>query len=346
MRLIRISSIARRCSFTLFILGLFGVVLLPHASAAILLKAPVPYRQLFSVDWDTIAQVASALSVGVATVSIYASYRLYQITRRDEYVNNLRKSILLNQERCSRLNALINYELTNEMANCVVYSKDLEIPLDEIFASFFNPPSPDKGEELGNHIKDSFPAITVPIHSPLIEAYDSILFDISSDLALYQIESPGFYRVMFSFRTLFSIIKTRIKSILRDENIWKKILINQLGRKDIQDSDKLRRTVTDIFIFVIQKQYLLEIQKDIDNLLEISSIVSNAYLSLAEDKLIKFSRLEKQQSLIPTYGTDTITADLEEADKCLRLLLNEEDLRKYRELVVRFDERNVSPSSS
>lgn len=342
----KLTSIARRRSFPLYLLSLFGVAFFPHASVALLLKAPAPFRQLFSIDWNTIAQVASALSVGVATVSIYASYRLYQITRRDEYVNNLRKSILLNQERCSRLNALINYELTNEMVNCVVYAKDLEIPLHEIFVSFFNPSSTGKGEELGNHIKDTFPAITVPIHSPLIEAYDTILLDMSSDLALYQIESPGLYRVMFSLRTLFSNIKIRIKKLLRKENIWKEILVSLLDSMDIQDSDKLKRTVTEIFIAMIQKQYLLETQKDIDNLLEISSIVSNAYLSLAEDKLIKFSKLEKRQSLIPTYKTDTISADLQEADKCLRLLLNEEDLRKYRELVIRFDERNTSSHSS
>ncbi|EKQ69895.1 hypothetical protein OsccyDRAFT_1545 [Leptolyngbyaceae cyanobacterium JSC-12] len=346
MRFKRTSSIARKLPFFLCVLCVFGVVLHSNTSVAQSQSSPTSQQQPFSIDWNTIAQVATALGVGVATVSIYASYRLYQLTRRDEYVNNLRKSILLNQERCSRLNALINYELTNEMANCVVYAKDLEIPLNEIFVNFFNPPSSEKEVELTKHIEESFPSITVPIHSPLIEVYDSIMFDISSDLALYQIESPGFYRVMFSLRTLFTIIERQIKKILRDEDIWKKILVNLLDRKDIQSFDKLRYILTNVFIAVIQDQYLRATQKDIDNLLGISSIVSNAYLSLTEDKLVRFSKLEKQQNLIPTYGTETITADLQEADKCLRLLLNEEDLKKYRELVVRFDERNRSGESS
>ena len=345
MKFIGNYNISRQLPLFLCIFCTFAIVFNSRVSLAQAPNSSTSQKQLFSVDWNTIAQIATALGVGIATVSIYSSYQLYQLTRRDEYVKNLRRSILLNQDRCDRLNAAVNHELTNEMVNCVVYSKDLEIPLNEIFINFFNPPSTERKEELKKHIEEFFPSITVPIHSQLLVSYDTLIFDISSDLALYQIEAPGFHRVMLSLKTIFGNIENRIKGILREEDIWKEMLADLLEKKNIQDFDKLRYTLSTIFIAVIQQQYLRKTQKDIDNLLEISSIVSNAYLSLTEDMLVKLTRLEKQQILISASKTKTIIEDLQEADKCLLFLLDADAIKKYRELVVRFDERSKSEES-
>jgi hypothetical protein len=345
MKFIGNYTISRQLLLFLCVFCTFAVVSNSRVSPAQSPNSSTSQQQLFLFDWNTIAQIATALGVGIATVSIYSSYQLYQLTRRDEYAKNLRRSILLNQDRCDRLNASVNYELTNEMVNCVVYSKDLEIPLNEIFINFFNPPSTEKEEELKKHIEEFFPSITVPIRSPLLVSYDTLIFDISSDLALYQMEAPGFHRVMLSLKTLFKNIENQIKVISRDEDLWKEILVSLLEKKDIPDLDRLRYELSTIFIAVIQQQYLRQNQENIDNLLEISSIVSDAYLSLTEDMLLKLTKLEKRQVLIPASKTKTIIEDLEEADKCLLFLLDTDAMRKYRELVVRFDERNKSKES-
>jgi hypothetical protein len=345
MKFIGNCNISRQLPLFLCIFCTFAIVSNSRVSLAQSPNSSTSQQQLFSVDWNTIAQIATALGVGIATISIYSSYQLYQLSRRDEYAKNLRRSILLNQDRCHRLNASVNHELTNEMVNCVVYSKDLEIPLKEIFIKFFNPPSTEKKEELKKHIEEFFPSITVPIRSPLLVSYDTLIFDISSDLALYQIEAPGFHRVMLSLKTLFRNIENRIKEILGTEDIWKEILSGLLEDNDIQDFDKLRYRLSTIFIHGIRREYLSQTQKNIDNLLEISSIVSDAYLSLTEDKLVKLTKIEKQQILIPVSKTVTIIEDLQEADKCLLFLLDSDALRKYRELVVRYDERSKSKES-
>lgn len=308
-------------------------------------SAPLSEAQKQNIPFlNTIAQIATALGVGISTASILASYRLYQMSKRDEYVNRLRSSILLNQERCERLNSLINHELTNEIVNCVVYSRDLEQPLIDIMNKFFKSSSATENE-LKEYIKQKFPSISTPIHSPLVSSYDSLLSMISSELSVYQIDAPGFYRVMLSTRTLYRNIGDNIKRIIRDEDYWSGILVSIFNDlKDIKNLRELKFYLSTSFVGVIQNRYLSKTQKDINDLLTIVHMVSHAYLALSEERLVKISELEKRQDLLPVFSTKTIVDDLKQAEKCLNLLLDSDSLHKYWELVARFEERNTSES--
>ncbi|WOD40492.1 hypothetical protein [Nodosilinea sp. E11] len=337
---------SKRILIVLFFLAVFGGASSSNISASA--QSPSTYlppqQQKFILTWELVTQFATALGVGISAASILASYRLYQMSKRDEYVNNLRTSILLNQERCSRLEALVNYELANEVVNCVIHSRDLELPLLDILNDFFKSDTATE-EELKAYIVERFPFISTPIHSDTVSLFDDLTVMISSDLARYQVDAPGFYRVMSSLRDLYSIIETNLKNIIRNEKHWIAYLtyLFKNAKDEIQDVGRLKQRLANLFITEINNSYLLRSRKDTSDLSHIARMVSHAYLSLNETNLFKFSKTERRQDLKPI--SNDISDNLREAEKSLKHLLEPDNLHKYWELMARFEERNESDNS-
>lgn len=294
------------------------------------------------MDWNLASQVATALGTLIAAGSLGAGFQLYRISKRDEYVASLRKALADSRANCHRLRQLMAYDLANEIVNSVVYSPDVEVALDEIFERFFRLDSFDEAVWT-EYSTEQFPVITTAIRSPAVEKYEEVLFATESTIAQYQVDYPGLFRVLRSTLTLFQNAITGNKELIRNEDMWRKIIKDALlpRRSSIGSVQKLKRELAEFLVGLSQK-HMEATDKQVVSLLSVIDLVTDAYLARSERNLIAISRKERKQVLIPMSKTETITQDLREAEKCLRLVLSQDDALNYRESVARIEARGGS----
>ena len=69
------------------------------------------------------------------------------------------------------------------------------------------------------------PQITIPISSPIYRLFQETVNEIEGDIAQYQIDYPGLYRVLNSVKSMLSTLGQNIKGNAASEDIWKSVLI-------------------------------------------------------------------------------------------------------------------------
>lgn len=292
------------------------------------------------MDWNLITAIATAIGTIVAAGMLVSGIRLYQVTKRDEYIARVRQVIAKSRAACYRMNNLMTYEITNEIVSSLVYSKDLELPLKEIYDKEFSNPQQTKSD-FEKYLENEFKPITSAIHTPLLNTYEGIINDLETDSAFLQNDYPGLFRILKSIVTLFSNIIINHKSFVRDENVWKKILLLQFDDRLRFDSlDKLKTEIFHVLVVNLLKRLRDRDQPDIDDMLKMLDLTVDVYLSKDEERLFAVSRAERKIGLVPISDTKKITDDLKEAEKCQLLVLNQEQILTYRELMTRVIQRN------
>jgi hypothetical protein len=155
-------------------------------------------------------------------------------------------------------------------------------------------------------------------------------------VAFLQSDYPGLFRVVISIQTLFGNVVRNAKRQVRDDDTWKKLLPEVYGERDkLQSLEKVRIRLLHIFMAFILTTLKDKSQPNINDVLNILDLTVDAYLACTDKGLYALSRKEKGVQLVSMSETKTISDDLRQAEKCLSLLLRQDELLSYREHISR-----------
>ncbi len=288
-------------------------------------------------NWANFSAAAGSILTGF---SILAGFYLYQNTKQDEFSSLTRKKLIKIREICHELNKLVTYDLAHEVAETVVFSSSITYELTKLINNIKDESTPN--EEIEKYVKDNFPNVTTPISSPLIGNIESIISDAKTDIGELRITFPGLYRVVSPILSVLSIIVYHHKQITRDDDLWEEFLIKILEKRKDESVEDIQHTLQKLFLALCHKKVIEHDQDDINDLLSALDLTLDAYLDKTNKELADISRKERSVKFTPTSQTKTISDDLREAEKVLGNVLTSEEEKSYRELVVKFEQRNSS----
>ena len=290
------------------------------------------------MDWDLISQIATSAGALLAAGSLVGGFYLYRLNQRDEQAAQFRLMLAGTQSRLAHLKDQVSYELARELASTVVNSPDLELPLRDLYA-FSHPDSgaaPDE-EEIVKHMKENFPLVTVPINTPLVRDYQAETTTVKADIAPYQKDFPGLFRVLASNAQIISNVLRNEKEIARDDELWRGVL-----PKIIEDGDRarsfehMRGLLGDLLTQAVM-QHMQNSQRQIELLNQMLDLVMDVYFDQSPKDLKHMSRRERSEKVVPVTRTERITEDLAEARKCLRhVFTTTAQVESYDQLLVDF----------
>ncbi len=288
-------------------------------------------------DWANLSTAAGSLLSGI---SIFAGFYLYQKTKQDEFSSSVRKKLINIREACHDLNRLVTYELAHEVSETVVFSPSITYALNKLVNDIRDKDISD--EELERYVKDNFPAVTPSVNSALIEKIENIISIVKSDIGELRITFPGLYRVVSPILSVLSIIVGHHKQITRNDDLWRKVLPEILRKEKDKSVEDIQHILQRIFLAICHKRVTEHDQDDIDDLLSALDLTLDAYLEKSNKELADISRKERRVKFTPTSQTKRISDNLREAEKALGYVLTSEEEKTYRELVVKFEQRNSS----
>jgi len=288
-------------------------------------------------DWANLGTAAGSVLAGL---SIFAGFYLYKKGKRDEFSSVIRKKLIDIREKCYELNRLVTYELAHEVTETVIFSPGVTYQLTKLINDVRASGIPDKN--LDEYVKHNFPAVTTPVNSPLISDIESIIRSAKSDIGELRFAFPGLYRVTYPVISVLSIIVGHHKRITRDDEIWEKLLPEILKKEKDKSVEDIQHILHRIFLSFCHKRVAEHDQEDINDLLSLLDLTLDAYLDKTNKELENISLKERRAKLKPISQTKKINDDLREAEKVLDNVLSPDDIKMYRELIVKFEQRNSS----
>lgn len=292
---------------------------------------------------NEIASIGTTVGAIAAAGSLVSGFALYRFSQTDAFANNAKRILSKSREACQQLNRMVTYDLAHETVNTVVFSPTVTFYLDKVWRKFFN--KEDQREVLEDYMKQEFPPITVPVDTPILRRIDEITKETQSDLAYIQNDFPGLYRVISPILSVLTMIVTHHKTIPRSGDLWEKLIPSVYEGHSFESLPDLQYRIQIILVGLLNKRVNEHDQEDIDDLLSLLNMTTDAYLSLDAARLKRMSALERKQSFRPMQSTEKISDDLREAEKAMKHVLSDEQMLKYRELVVKFEERNSDKQS-
>jgi hypothetical protein len=305
------------------------------------------------MNWDLLAQIATSLGALLAAASLGAGFLLYRLNQRDEMATQFRKTVTTTRPHVEQLNDMVSFELARELASTAVHSRDLELPLEDLYA-FCRPASGERPsqQEVTDYLEKNFPVITVPLNTQLVRDYQALSTSIAADIALYQTTFPGIFRVVSSIALLLENVLSNEKAIARDEKLWKAVipeLMEDDGR--IVSLEHMKWTIAEVLTAIVMT-HMKESRKQIELLTQMLDLVFEAYLNKTAAELNELGKLERGEKIRAMAETKRIPEDLHEAEKCLRhAFTRPEQHARYHTLLVDFEksgerkeEEQVAPS--
>jgi len=290
------------------------------------------------MDWTSITSLATALGTIIAGITLISMYNLYRISKRDAYILNVRQIITRTRRSCHKLDQLLTYEISNEFVSIIIRSYDLELPLRDVFNKIKQDDL--KKEDFEQYIKEYFPPITVPIHTPILEVYENLLEDLEQDVSFLQTEYPGLFRIIKSIQVYFSAVINNNKELIRDTELWAELLLGSFEDKNNYDNlDRYKNYIFHSLVIALMSKQEENDQPIIDDLIKLIDLTTDAYLATGTKRMYELSSLEKETKLQDILITKEITDDLREAEKALNYLFTNQQLLNYREYVVKIEQR-------
>jgi hypothetical protein len=287
------------------------------------------------------SDIATSIGALVAGVSLVAGFVLYGLNQRDAMAEQFWQALGAAKPTSQQLRQMVSYELASDLANAAIYSRDLAIPFQDLYA-FAKPPSgkgPDRAE-ISTYLDKFFPIITVPLATPLAHRFEDQVTALATGVAPHQETFPGAYRVANSMALLCAGILIKTKELVRDEVKWRDylpdIVVDQrtssLGHLKWQTGESL----TDAGM-----ERLLPSKERVELLVQMIDITFDAYFRMTAKELKRVSRAEQKELVRSISETETIGDDLREAAKCLHHVFGAKEMEKFRGLLAKYE---VMPS--
>lgn len=297
-----------------------------------------------SIDLNSVKDIAAIAGIIISTLTLYNAYNLYRLGKRDSYIREIRNTLITFQYNCKNLNQLINYEIVHELVYHVVYSSQMNRILTKIYTANFNNSTT---EEMLDKALEDFDPITTSIHTELLSQYEQTLKGNTQESSKIYTSYPSLYRVYETVNSVFSRTTDITKNIVRDEDIYKKIINEAFTNRDnISNIDDLKEFIFYSFMSGIPGAVLKDSQKDIDDALEILTMTTNNFMGLSDKGLFKQKKRESHIYFKEMDKTDTVFEDLLEAEKGLKSLFTDNEMLLFRELSTRIKVRHESDENA
>lgn len=292
------------------------------------------------MDVAAVSQILTSVGSIATAGTIVSGFVLYQQGKRDAYVTKLRTTVTQLRSDVSRLDGLISYELANEIASSVVYSREMECPLQEIWEEWFEGQNPKSMEDFKTYLKRQFPPVTVAANSRLQKSHEELLAALELNGESLRFSYPGLFRIVSADKTLFRNIVAKARLLAHDNSVWEDQLLPGCFEKhdQIRSVDKLKAIILTNFVATMGT-WFKKGQADINDLLEITQICANSYLSLSDKKILQASAQERSAKLDTLPERSTLIEDLDDAETALKRWMPQDTITKYNQHVTRLKQR-------
>jgi hypothetical protein len=298
-----------------------------------------------TLDFSDIANIATTLGFIISTLTLISAYQLYKIGRRDHYIKEVRNTLITFQYNSLNLNNLLSFDISHELVNSVVYSKQIDRQLNKIYSKYFEE-DVDK-TRLIKYLKYKFLPITVSIHSDLLKQFDTILKHNSQEASKIYTDYPSLYRVYEAVNSIFDDTIRISKNIVRDEDMFRDIIVKAfLNKKKIKNVEDLKDYIFYEYMGIVQDKHNDDDQPDINDALDILILTTQALMRLTDKELFCHRKKEKNLHLKAANESQNIFEDLLEAEKGLKFIMKEDELLLFREYSTKIKVRNIEKHDS
>ena len=290
------------------------------------------------MDLKLTSEIAITVGTVISTLTLLSAYRLYWIGKRDNYIKELRNILISYQYNSRCLNNLMTYDITHELIQTVVYSKQVKKFLKYVFDEFFT--SSKEVNELEEYLENMNP-ITLSIHTQLLTEFNDLLKMNSQEASKVYTDYPSLYRVYEAVNYIFNQTIEISKHMVRDEDIFQDLLLNAFDEKEnITSADLLVESIFYSLMSIIQQKQTENDQEDINDVLSLLTIATNGLMRLSDKELFKHKGKESKVSYKEFDVTKSIFEDLLEAEKGLKQILRDDELLEFREYSTKIKVRN------
>jgi len=292
------------------------------------------------INFETLANISTTIGTIISTLTLVSAFQLYKLSKRDNYIKEIRNVLISYQYNSNSLNNLITYDISHELSYHVIYSNQLDRILTKLHSECFQ--SGKTKKELKEYLK-TLPPITVSIHTELLKQYNELLKLNSEQSSKIYTDFPSLYRVYEAINFIFNQTIQITKSIVRDEDIYADIVVSIFKNKDkIKNPDDLKESIYHDFMRILQRKLSESDQDDINDALSILTLTTNSLMRLSDKALFSHMKKEKRIVYKELDETDNIFSDLLEAEKGLKLILKEDEILLFREFSTKIKVRNPS----
>jgi hypothetical protein len=298
-----------------------------------------------SISWTLISQMAAAIGVLIASISLLFGLVRYRSDKRREYVYSLRSTIFFSRPTCRTLFRLLSYDYAFEIASSVAQSNTMQVTLDEIYHSYFHPQEGDDTPDvaLDMYLEQQFPTILVPIHTELVQTFEKLTSELGQRVEPYRFDYPSLTRVLSTVNEVFVAFEGDYRTYVRDEMLWKQgILAFGQDESEIAQVNSVADLQDKLAQFVVGRWYGERFKEQVailQDLVEVEEVVTASYLSKPDKDLLAMGSQEARQTFVNPEELENPSDNLQEAYKGLQFVLSGADLRKYLDRVERISNR-------
>lgn len=291
-----------------------------------------------NLTFSDISDISTTLGVIISTLTLVSAFQLYKIGKRDNYIKNLRNTLISYQYNSVCLNNLVTFDISHELIYNVIYSKQLDRILSRIYKNHFSEES--TKSKLKKEL-DHFPPITISIHTNLLNQFNELLRLNSQEASKIYTDYPSLYRVYEAINLVFSQTIESTKNLVRDEEVYVDLILDAYkDKKIIEDIEDFKDYIYYNLMSITQQKHSSGDQDDINDSLNILSLTTNSLMRLSDKELYNQMSNEKKISYKEFDETQSIFEDLHEAEKGLKLILKEEEILLFREYSTKIKVRN------
>lgn len=296
------------------------------------------------MDWNLISQISNTIGALGTASSVFAGYRIYIKSQKDEYVKNVRMLLSKIESNCKRLNYLATHELLHDISFSVVYRDDVKSMLFHLINKLKEVDLKQYAteEERRKIIAENIPTITFPVTSSMTKEYLEIIESTNLELEKYRFDFPGLFKSINTVFLVFQSLHSVNRQAISDDKIWENLLIEIIFKEETPlEIDlfeyKLHYYMVAGLLYRFNKQ---KDQNDINDMLEIMQLVTNSYRTLNDNNLHKQAVKESKIQLKPNSDLNNSWYEyFHEAEKALKTVLTTDELLKYREKVTSYSDR-------
>ncbi|MBW7573409.1 hypothetical protein [Caproiciproducens faecalis] len=295
--------------------------------------------------WSEIATVANL----IASLSIFSGILVYKIEKSDTDVFTVQRAIIAFRSAVESLNLNFRTELFSEMASYTVYAESMKPIIPQVFKVFkekiaeYQAIEPKKQEEFikaaSEELIKLIDGIPTGLSTPLVIRTEDKIEFLLRDSMPFTPQYAGLERISSTVYHFFLQLLNKYRTICLDLDNWKTVFRSMIENEiEVQDEELFKNAVCNYLVALQNTIGFQHDQDDIDNIIKITNLTCNAYLSKSTRELKK---LRKSKIALQPFDTfDTYVDQFSEAQKALRSVFSRDEENEYSNIVKEFEIHN------
>ena len=292
-----------------------------------------------------VTDIITALGTVATTASVASGFAIYRLQKRDEYLSEVRGALQRLSCNMEELDSLLNYEFAYELASALVFAEATQYSLERVFQICNECILGNIKKEIAKkRVREALGVFGVSFQDQIVNRYTNLMAEIRQVSVIFYPDYKGLYRFSKACAQMMSNVFQNNKRMLLDEDVLSGLIVDEMILKDPWDSyEHFQKELLDNLVSLVESGRRKHFQKNINCLRELVDIIVSGHIELTAKEWRNLANSNRKISLKPYNSTETITADLREAEKCFRSVMDHDTSMRYASLVQTIEDSNKSP---